>query len=167
MATAAGSGFDEMFRREYPRLVRSATLIVGDRELARDVAQDAMVQAFKSWADVSGYDVPGAWARRVCIRMAVRARSQRSRRSSAEVLRVPDATDPSTIVGGEGVWQAVLTLPMNQRAAIVLRYVEDLSTDEIGDILGCDASTVRVHLHRGRKALGIVLREEVEDDVVG
>jgi RNA polymerase sigma-70 factor (ECF subfamily) len=55
---------------------------------------------------------------------------------------------------------------MNQRAAIVLRYAEDLSTDEIADILGCDTSTVRVHLHRGRKALGLTLREEV-DDVVG
>lgn len=166
MANSA-SGYDEMFRREYPRLVRTATMILGDREQARDIAQDAMAQLFKDWDHVSTHERPGAWVRRVCIRMATRARTRRDKIDAAS-LRVSGSTadDPAATVDGFEIWAAVLLLPMNQRAAIVLRYAEDLSTDDIGDILGCDSSTVRVHLHRGRTALGVTLGEEVED-VVG
>jgi RNA polymerase sigma-70 factor (ECF subfamily) len=162
------SGYDEMFRREYPLLVRTAALILGDHEHARDVAQDAMIQLYNAWDEVSTHERPGAWARRVCIRIATRARTRRHKADAGAILRhsLAESTDPAAVVAGLEVWKAVLLLPVNQRAAIVLRYAEDLSTDEIADILGCDTSTVRVHLHRGRKALGLTLREEV-DDVVG
>ena len=60
-------------------------------------------------------------------------------------LRAPHRIHPS---GDE-----VATLPDNQRAAVALRYVEDLSPTEIADVLGCADATVRVHLHRAHKTL--------------
>ena len=66
-------GFTTFFRSEYPSLVRSLFLVVHDRELARDIAQDAFIQLFARWRRISQYDRPEAWVRRVGIRMAVRA----------------------------------------------------------------------------------------------
>lgn len=162
-----GSGrYDEMFRVEYPRLVRTATLILGDVEQAREMAQESMLKLLQEWPRVSSHDRPGAWARRVCIRLAVRARDRRGKVAAAVVLASAGSTAESSDTAGVDVWEAVLALPTQQRAAIVLRYVEDLPTDEIAELLSCDAATVRVHLHRARKTLGLALREEVED-VVG
>ena len=54
---------------------------------------------------------------------------------------------------------AVAALPGQQRAAVALFYVEDRTTAEIAEILGCSESTARVHLHRGRQALALTLKE--------
>src|SRR5262245_62613525 len=77
-------GFTTFFRSEYPPLVRTLYLIVHDRELARDLAQDAFVQLFPRWARISHYERPEAWVRRVGIRMAVRAVSRERARPRLE-----------------------------------------------------------------------------------
>ena len=57
--------------------------------------------------------------------------------------------------------RAIRQLPPKQRAAIALRYVEDLPVSQIADILGCSTSTASVHLHRARTKLAELLEEEV------
>src|SRR3954454_18342875 len=66
--------FDEFFASTYPSIVRSASLVVGDQEVARELAQDAFVKALLHWKRVRTYEHPQAWVRKVVFRMALRAK---------------------------------------------------------------------------------------------
>lgn len=148
------SAFAWLFRDEYPAIVRTAYLMLGDREAAEDVAQEAFVRLYARWRRISRYDKPGAWVRRVAIRLASRAR----RRPVVSITRDPQA--PMEGSPDPDLRAALMRLPANQRAAVVLHYLEDLPVAEVAVLMGCAPSTARVHLHRGRKRLATMLGEE-------
>jgi RNA polymerase sigma factor (sigma-70 family) len=105
---------------------------------------------------VSHYDRPGAWVRRVAIRKAVQVTRREARRPwferrAAAGTSAPDASSPAA--SNDGVWEAVCSLPAQQRAVIALFYYEDLGVKDVAGILGCSVSTVKVHLHRARETL--------------
>ena len=161
-----GAGIDDayaaFFRAEYRSVLRTAFVIVRDRQRAEDVAQDAFVQLYQHWKKVSRYERPEAWVRRVAIRLAVRE-VQRTR--VREVLE-PKASAPLPIEQPDlAVVEAVKQLPAMQRAAIALFYLEDRPVAEIADLLGISVSTCTVHLTRGRRRLADLLGSEVNDDV--
>ena len=163
MAKDLTESYEWFFRTEFPQVVRSAYLVMYDQEGARDVAQEAFVQALRHWPKVSRYDKPEAWVRRVAIRLAVKAAKKQSRLSPL----AEDFDGPSR-QGGRGdpdLARAVATLPGKQRAAVVLFYFEDRPISEIGEILDCSEATAKVHLHRARKKLALLLGEEVMADV--
>ena len=154
--------YDLLFSAEFPAVMRTVFLILHELDDAEDITQDAFVQLLKNWKKVSRYDRPGAWVRRVAIRLAMESLRRERLRS-----RLERTTDPPRGHGPaetDVLW-AIRELPGKQRAAIVLFYFEDRPTAEIADILGCEESTARVHLQRARKHLADVLREEVSKDV--
>jgi DNA-directed RNA polymerase specialized sigma24 family protein len=154
--------FDWLFASEFPAVMRAVHLIVHDLERAEDITQDAFVQLLRHWKKVSRYDRPGAWVRRVAIRLAMEAvRRERVRAVLERKVEPPPARGPLDV----DVMRAVGQLPGMQRAAVVLFYFEDLPLSEIANILRCSDATVRVHLHRARKRLAAVLGEEVIEDV--
>jgi RNA polymerase sigma-70 factor (ECF subfamily) len=161
------AGFSALFRAEYVRTTRTVFLVVHDRGHAEEIAQDAFMQLLDRWTSVSEYDQPGAWVRRVAIRMAVRylrrerMRSLLERRTQLE----PEPSEELTLPQTE-VLTAVRQLPTNQRVAVVLHYFEDRPVAEIADALGCAPATARVHLYKARQRLAAILQEEV-GDVVG
>lgn len=163
----AEAEFTAFFLAEYPRTVRTLYLVLHDQGHAEEIAQDAFVELLKHWTTIVDYDQPGAWLRRVAIRMAVRTvkrertRALLERRSHREVEVAAEPSGPP-----DEVKAAVRALPTNQRVAIVLFYFEDQPVAEIASALGCAPATARVHLHKARKRLAAVLGEEV-DDVVG
>jgi DNA-directed RNA polymerase specialized sigma24 family protein len=159
LESGAEAEFAGLFQSEYPALVRSIYMIVHDREQARDIAQDAFVQLFSRWRRVSKYDRPDAWLRRVAIRMAVRAlRRDRLRRRREHEFDRGRPLGPVDV----DVVRAVAQLPAAQRAAVVLFYLDDRPVTEVADILSCSEVTARVHLHRARKRLAEILRDEEE-----
>ena len=146
--------FDAFYRREFPVMVTLAYAVSGSRLVAEDLAQEALLRAYRNWNQVSRYEKPGAWLRRVTINLATSA----IRRRGAEVralMGLVSADDglPEPDPGDMPVWAAMGRLPAKQRAAVSLFYLEDRSTSEIASALGCSESTARVHLHRGRRAL--------------
>ena len=155
--------FEALFRRELGPISRTAYLIVGDWEVAREIVQDTFVQVLRHWEKVREMESPGGWARRVAIRKATRVRRRDARRIS--LLRA--ITAPATHTNepdGLDVHDALLSLPAQQRAAITLYYLEDRPVSEIATLMGCGEVTVRTHLARGRKALAARLGEELDDD---
>src|SRR6478609_279334 len=78
----AAESFDDLFRREFAPITRTAYLVVGDWEVAREIAQDAFVQALRHWKKVESMESPGGWVRRVAIRDAVRSRRRDARGQS-------------------------------------------------------------------------------------
>lgn len=149
--------FDDFFASTYPAIVRTAPLVVGDQEVARELAQDAFVKALVRWRRVRTYEHPRAWVRTVAFRMALRARAREPERGVG--------AEPATVevLPELDVLRAVSRLPRMQRAAVALHYLDDLSVDDVAVTLGCAPSTARVHLHRGRKRLAELLAEERDD----
>jgi DNA-directed RNA polymerase specialized sigma24 family protein len=157
------AAFEAMFRREIGSIGRTAYLIVGDWEVAREVAQDAFVEVLKHWEKVRELESPGGWVRRVAIRKAVRTRRRATRgRALLGTIAAGFVGEPDGATFD--VHQALLTLPPRQRAALALYYLEDRSVGEIAALMGCGDVTVRTHLARGRRAMAERLGEEFADD---
>jgi len=151
------TSFDDFYLREFRSMVALAAAVSGSSLLAEDLAQEAMARIYDRWDRVSGYDKPGAFARRVTINLASSRRkrdavAERGRSRLGAQYAVPPPPEPHT-----EVWEAVAALPPKQRAAVALHYLEDLPITEIAVILGCTAATARVHLHRARNTLATLL----------
>jgi RNA polymerase sigma-70 factor (ECF subfamily) len=157
--------FAELFRAEYPGLVRELSLVLGDRLLAEDTAAEAFVALWGKWNLVSGFDRPGAWVRQVSLRKAGRARSRRGRRGLVEASYAPmsDVELPDV-----DLQRALLQLSTAQRTALVMHHVGGWPAADIAEFLGCAEATVRSHLLRGRQRLLALLDDrnatpEVDD----
>nr|WP_269328746.1 sigma-70 family RNA polymerase sigma factor [Kineosporia babensis] len=153
--------FEEFYRREFPRMVTLAGVVSGSRAVAEDVAQDALLQARQSWDSVGGYERPGAWLRKVTIQLASK-RLRRARAEAAAVLKLgrPVPALPPAPEQYEVVLAAIRRLPRQQRAAVVLAYLEDRSVKEVAEILGCAEGTAKAHLYKARARLAKILGEE-------
>ena len=156
-----------MFADEYPAVVRTVYLVLHDYARSEEIAQDAFLQLLRHWNKVRRYEAPGAWVRRVAIRLATRDAMREQRRIvlTRETI-VQDRADPSPAATLDPeLIAAIKSLPAQQRTVVVLFYFEDRPMEEIAAIAGCSVSTGWVHLHRARKRLGTLLSEEVTNDV--
>jgi RNA polymerase sigma-70 factor (sigma-E family) len=138
-------------------LLRTAYLLVGDHGLAQDLVQEALVKTYQSWGRLRDPGNAEAYTRRVMVTTLVSWRRRRSfhERPNA-VLRDVVATDPSeVVVERDAVWRELQALPPRQRAALVLRFYEDMSDAEVADVLGCQPATVRSHVSQGLGRLRI------------
>jgi len=148
--------FEEFYEREYHRVVSFAYALGGSWWAAEDAAQEAFLRAHREWERVGRYEQPGAWVRRVVANLAVSAFRRRLAEGRALVrlaARAGPGPDPRLQPEAADFWRAVRALPVRQRHAVALFYVEDWPTAEIARYLGCSEATVRGHLHRGRQAL--------------
>ncbi len=155
--------FTSFYRREYDRAVRLAYVLSGSRWGAEDLAQDAFADAHRRWAEIGAYENPGGWVRRAIANRSVSAYRKRLAEGRA-VLRLiagirPEIPDLATDT--ERVWDAVRSLPRRQAQTIALTYLEDMSLQEVADVLEISVPTVGTHLQRARRTLGEMLAEEV------
>ncbi|MGI8434261.1 MAG: RNA polymerase sigma factor [Nocardioidaceae bacterium] len=154
--------FEWLFATQYRSIVWSANVILHDYSKAEEIAQDAFVSLLENWKKVAQYDRPGAWVRRVAIRLATRA-AKREAQGAQLAAAWPTVADVQPV--DLDLMAAIRQLPPRQRAVIALFYIEDLPVSEVADILSCGTATVSVHLHRARKRLTELLGEEVEASV--
>lgn len=150
------AGFPAFFRNEYPSIVRELTLMLGDKDSAEQIAQEAFTRLYVHWPKVSNYERPGGWVRRVAIRLGVRFRRPRLVPISL-IDREPSIETPDGLV--LDVRQAILRLSRTQRAAVILRYYRDLPVELVAQDLGCEEATAKVHLHRAREKLRVLLAD--------
>lgn len=147
--------FQEYAASVWPWLYRSAYLLAGSHADAEDLAQQTLLQAFRSWAKVRRADQPQAYLRRMMMNLYLAQRRPRARR--LEVLTdAPPEPRGVTSTGPEDrmvLWPHVVSLPPRQRAVIVLRYYEQLSEAEIAAALGCSAGTVKSTAHHALRSL--------------
>jgi RNA polymerase sigma-70 factor (ECF subfamily) len=141
-------------------LMGQAYLLTGDTEEARDLVQEMLLRAWKSWSTVRSYDDPQQWARRVLHNLAV-SRWRRERLRNLVRLRAP-----TQVAGPDAshldVVNALRLLPMDQRRAIVLHDVAGLTVVEVAAEIGVPEGTVRSWLSRGRNALANELGIEAD-----
>ena len=165
VAATTGDGFEGFYRREYGRIVRLLVGMTGRWAVAEEVAQEALLSAYREWPRLQELDRPDLWLRRVAINRAVSTH----RRLVAELaalarIRAAQSMHDDELNVDEPVWAEVRKLPRRQAAALVLWAVEGLTLAEIGEVLGCSGETARTHLRRARVRLGSSLKSEVDDD---
>lgn len=155
--------FDLFYQQEYSGLVQLALVLSGSRYGAEDIAQDALVAAWKRWHEL---EQPLAWTRRVVANLAVSAIRRRIVEGRAMVRLavrhgepITELTEPDT-----EFWAAVRALPTRQRQMLALYYLGDCSVGEIAATLGCAEGTVRATLHKGRLVLARRLRVGLEEE---
>ena len=149
------------FRAEFPMVLRTVFLILGDQGKAEDVTQEAFIQLLSHWKKISRYERPDAWVRRVAIRLAVKAQRRERMR---EVLERDTSGSSGPKAPDVDLANALQRLPLKQRTCVLLFYYEDRPIAEIVDILGISEGAVKVHLHRARERLASLLGEEVDED---
>lgn len=155
----ADDGFDEAFDDLFPRAVRLATRLLGDRAAAEDVAAEAMARTYARWPKVSGLPYRDGWVLKVATNLAI----DRLRRRPPELVPAPADDFEDGVELRLALNAALLTLAPRQRQAIALRYLGGLSNDEVAQALGISLGSVKTHIHRGihglRSRLGAGLEE--------
>ena len=161
-AAASSTSFELFYDREMPRLVALAQALAGSA-VADDLAQEAMIVAFRKWDQVSAYDHPEAWVRRVCANTAVSLVRRRAAEARALLMLGSRPEPPALDPAAETFWDEVRRLPRRQAQAVALRYVYDLQVDDIAQTMGCSAGSVKVHLNRARTTLAVRLATTQEE----
>jgi RNA polymerase sigma-70 factor (ECF subfamily) len=160
--------FRKFFEANREQLIGLAYLWCGDRQEARDLAQETLTRAWQRWGEVSAHPNPEAWARRVlhnlCASRWRRLKIERSAVARSHVNTAQSSTEESTI----DVARLVAKLPTRPRRALVLHDVVGLSVEEIAVEMGAREGTVRSWLSRSRTAIRRQLAEEgLETGVIG
>ncbi len=155
---------EELARRACRLALRTSGAIVQSREEAADIAQDVAVEVLRSLRRLRDPACFDAWVHRITVRQASAHLRRRGRARAKEtplaLLAEPDepphggGLDRDDVLATRDALVAALAeLPSRQRLALALRYVHDLSDEQIADALDCRLGTVHALLSRGRAGL--------------
>ncbi|WP_035795977.1 SigE family RNA polymerase sigma factor [Kitasatospora mediocidica] len=163
-------GFDEFVAARWSALFHFARLLSGgDRHRAEDLLQEALVKLWFAWPKVA-QQAPEPYVRQVLTRAA--ARSARRRWWGERPTRTQDMPEITGLVDLAAEVEersrleiGLAQLPVRQRAAVVLRYYQDLPERQVAEVLGCPVGTARSLVSRGVAKLRQVLAEAVVEPV--
>lgn len=186
LVAALQRGCDDAYativRENGRQLLAAARRMLGNEEDARDALQEAFVRAFRSVGSFEGKCRLGTWLHRIVVTSCLM--KLRSRRSRPE-CSIEDLTprfnadghhvDPpcpwsdfavARLQSAESraiLWRAIDDLPAGHREVVVLRDIEQLSTEAASQLLGITPNAVKIRLHRARQALRTLLDRHVKD----
>jgi len=139
------AGFVALYERELGPQVRRATLLVGSSEDAHDLVHDAFVEVYRRWEQLRD---PGPYLGTAVLN---RCRDH-GRRKLVRARHVPPPPE-GVVHEDEVLWDALMKLPFNHRAALVLRFYQQLPEREIARLLGCRPGSVGPWIQRGLRTL--------------
>jgi RNA polymerase sigma-70 factor (sigma-E family) len=149
-------GFAGFVREHTPALLRTAYLLTGNGPNAEELVQDTLVRLYPKWDRVENADVPLAYVRRSLANGYINQQRRASRREHA-YEDVPEHVDQfdavNQLADRDEIWAGLRHLPDRQRAALVLRFFEDLTDEQSAAALGCRVGTVRSLVSRGLATL--------------
>jgi RNA polymerase sigma-70 factor (ECF subfamily) len=155
-AVRAPEPFDSFFRREFRLLVGLAYALSGSQVAAEDIAQEALLAAYRRWDEVGSLDSPGGWVRRVVANQSVSSVRRRVSEAKGLIrlgLRHESVARPEMPSDSEWIWTLVRRLPRRQAQVVALYYFDGLSMPEIGNVLEISKESVNTHLRRARETL--------------
>lgn len=132
-------------------LFRTAYLMVGDHGLAQDLLQEALTKTYVAWPRIRDVGSAEPYCRRAIVTTAISWKRRRAWYGERPVERLPEPPPVRTddVELRDLVWRALLSLPPRQRAALVLRFYEDLSESQIAEAMGCARGTVKSQISQG------------------
>jgi RNA polymerase sigma-70 factor (ECF subfamily) len=173
--------FEAMVRTFGGRLLSVARRFARNEEDAQDIVQSAYLNAFRALGQFEGTSQLSTWLHRIVVNTALMKLRSKRRKPEESI----DALLPSFLEDGHHVeqfsdWSApadrlleqketrqtvracIERLPDNYRTVLVLRDIEELSTQEVGEMLTMTPTAVKVRLHRARQALSTLLRQHYQ-----
>jgi RNA polymerase sigma-70 factor (sigma-E family) len=151
----------ELYEAHALRALRLAYVLTGVREVAEDLVQEAFLRAFDRLDTLREQEAFPGYLRQTILNLA-RAQFRRrllehlSLRRHALLARSPQG-DPPDIEQRESLWRALHRLPYRQRAALVLRYYEDLSEKEAAQVMRTSVAAIKAVVSRGTGKLRVEL----------
>jgi RNA polymerase sigma-70 factor (sigma-E family) len=140
--------FEAEFDRLFGRAFAVARRLTGDAATAEDVAAEALTRTYVHWGRVRTFEYRDAWVARVATNLAIKTIR---RGTPARELVAADPSDETTL--RLALVDALALLPRRQRDAVALRYLADLSIDDVARTLGVSAGTVKQSVHRALRTL--------------
>ena len=159
-------GFAQFVQARLLPLTRFAYLICGDRNAAQDLVQTALTRTMLRWSKIDQARAE-AYVRTAIVneqRMAWRRR-WRGERPTAELPEVIGSDAFAHVDQADALQRALASLPVRQRAAVVLRYLDDMSEAQAAEVLQCSVGTVKSQTSRGLSKLRALLSDaDVQED---
>ncbi|MEV4564971.1 SigE family RNA polymerase sigma factor [Nonomuraea sp. NPDC049419] len=144
--------FEDFVRARGSALLRYGHVLTGNADDAADLVQEALLKLSDSWRRVRNKDDPESYVRTIMTRQHISWWRRRRREHLTD--DVPEGSYIDSHSYGE-LWKELATLPRKQRAVLVLRYYEDLSDQDIAEILGISRGTVRSQAFRALNTLRV------------
>ncbi|MCF4139622.1 SigE family RNA polymerase sigma factor [Streptomyces sp. Tue 6430] len=164
------NGLDEVHEKGFaqyvvgarPTLRRNAFVLVGDWFAADDLVQQTLIALYRCWERLDRHDALSGYTRTVMVRIFIDER--RKLRWTRELLQdslpepEPEPEDVTRVGDRLVLLKALSTLSARQRSLVYLRYWEDLSIEDVAQIMGCSSATVRSSTSRAMR----ILREHLD-----
>ncbi len=145
--------FREYYERMQPRAIGVGRRLLGDQAVAEDLAAEAFARAYSRWSSVRSHPNPEAWLLRVVGNLAVdhvRREGRRPEQRADGERADPSADDAALRVD---LAKALHRLSSRQQEVVVMRYLIDLTEDDVAVSLGMTTGSVKTHLHRATTKL--------------
>jgi RNA polymerase sigma-70 factor (sigma-E family) len=149
---------EELYAANARRAGRLAYFLVGDKELAQDLTQEAFLKVFARWGNLREPNSFAAYLNRTIVNLAHKTHRRRSveRRYLDKQPRLEAVAPARDYETADELWRQLQSLPQRQRTAIVLRYYEDLTDRQAADAMGCSETAIASLVQR---ALGTLRRD--------
>ncbi|WP_223070415.1 RNA polymerase sigma factor SigW [Paenibacillus caui] len=161
--------FAELVELYKDKIFHLAYRMLSNRHEAEDIVQEAFLRVYKNWDRYDENQKFSTWIYRIATNLCIdRLRKRKPTYSLDAELNDQDGTDGYTLVPGDErtpetayllsetqttIHQAIDGLPAKYKSVMVLRYLQELSLQEIADILKMPVTTVKTRVHRGREFL--------------
>lgn len=157
------SAFEELFRKYQRRLFSLCRHFLDNDADAEDAVQDAFLSIYQGLTRFRGDSGFYTWAYGITVRSCL---SHRRKRKTESLDDIPEPADRANRdeIDRIVIRQAVSKLPDDHRIVLILKYYEQLSMEEIAQVLGCPADRIKMRLHRARNVLRGVLDIEMGGD---
>ena len=165
-------GFEELVTLYDRRLFNVLYGLTGDYHEALDLTEEAFIRAMRAYPRFRGDSDPFTWLYRIGVNVLKKRYRKRARRAELWATHIesdpPATSDPRTpeqsVIAGEraaSVRAAIAELPPVFGEAVTLRYIDEMSYEEIAAAAGCSIGTVKSRLARGKSLLAELLRGKV------
>lgn len=151
---------EQLYRRDYLRLVRVATAITRSEAVGAEAVQEAFLRLLRSRRSYRGEGPLAAWAWRTVVNEATRLAG---REPSALADSHEEASENGRVSQDAATRALVAALPERQRVAVFLRYYADLDYRTIGQVLGVETGTVSATLAAAHQTLRTAIEGVLED----
>ncbi|MCA1703194.1 MAG: SigE family RNA polymerase sigma factor [Actinobacteria bacterium] len=148
---ARTSSMEALYTANTQRAGRLAYFLVGERELAQDLVQEAFLKVFARWGNLRDPQSFAAYLNRTIVNLAHKSHRRRNveRRYLDKQPRLEAVAPERDYETSDDLWRQLQLLPQRQRAAVVLRYYEDLSDRQAAEAMGCSEKALASLVQRG------------------
>jgi RNA polymerase sigma-70 factor (sigma-E family) len=165
VSTRERTAFTEFATARAAALHRAAYLMVGDPQLAQDLVQEALTKTYVAWPRLRDPHNAEAYCRKAITTTAIswfRRKAWNNERPTEVLPEQEMGGLDATIADRDRVWRALRSLPPRQRAALVLRYFDDLTETQTAEAMGCAVGTVKSQVSAGLAKLRAQLGDDIE-----